>query len=330
MIWSGSNLCHLLSKQLQSFQVGSYQPSWLLSSPFSTLNPKNSTSFTNRSGHITLLFNLFNYSSLSTARWLNTKTYPLVLRGQYALARASAPDARASPGQWLYPAFSSWVLVSPSCQLLREASWPPCTAQSPPSLALMDPVPSPCGIYTSVCFFDINTLGVFFPSPAFSKVNKKSCLCLNCAYCVNQPQNSKPLVADKMAWWGERGGTILGSCPSFTTTSLQVRLSGGSQGADSSSFRSAAGPPATRPPYAEADTDEADGDTDALHGGCELLRESCQLRFSQLQQAIIFLHDQIQSDYQRSLALFFQRLCFPSFLFCFTLHKVREPSGGNL
>lgn len=167
MIWSGSNLYHLLSKQLQSFQVASYQPSWLLSSPFSTLNPKNSTSFTNRSGHITLLFNLFNYSSLSTARWLNTKTYPLVLRGQYALARASAPDARASPGQWLYPSFSSWVLVSPSYQLLREASWPPCTAQSPPSLALMDPVPSPCGIYTSVCLFDLSTLGVFFSLSCF-------------------------------------------------------------------------------------------------------------------------------------------------------------------
>ena len=93
MIWSGSNLYHLLSKQLRSFQVASYQPSWLLSSPFSTLNPKNSTSFTNRSGHITLFFNLFNYSSLSTAPWLNTKTYPVVLRAQYAVARASAPDA---------------------------------------------------------------------------------------------------------------------------------------------------------------------------------------------------------------------------------------------
>lgn len=82
MIWSGSNLYHLLSKQLWSFQVASYQPSWLLSSPFSTLNPKTATSFTNRSGHITLFFNLFNYSPLSTAPWLNTKTYPLVLRAQ--------------------------------------------------------------------------------------------------------------------------------------------------------------------------------------------------------------------------------------------------------
>lgn len=188
----------------------------------------------------------------------------------------------------------------------------------------MDPVPSPCSIYTSVCFFNINTLGVFFPSPAFSKVNKKSCLCLNCAYCVNQPQNIKPLVADKMAWWGERGGTILGSCPSFTTTSLQVRLSGGSQEADSSSFRSADGPPATRPPYKEADTDEAHGDTDARPGGCELLRESCQLRFSQFQQAIIFCMIRSSLIIKGPWHYFSRGFVFP--VFCSVFHWIRYGS----
>lgn len=155
-------------------------------------------------------------------------------------------------------------------------------------------------------------------------MNKKSCLCLNCAYCVNQPQNSKPLVADKMAWWGEKGGTILGSCPSFTTTSLQVRLSGGSQGADCSSFRSAAGPPATRPPYAEADTHEADGDTGALHGGCEFLRESCQLRFSQLHQAIIFCMTRSSLIIKGPWHYFSKGSVFP--VFCFVLHCIRYGS----
>ena len=233
-------------------------------------------------------------------------------------------DTRAFPGQWLCPAFSSWVLLCPSSQLLREASRPPRTAQSPPSLALMDPLPFPCSIYTSVCFFSRNTLGVFFPSPAFSKANKKNCLCLNYAYCVNQPQNIKPLVAAKMAWWAERGGTILGFCPSFTTTSLQVRCVWREPGGRLlilSLCWWASSHPATIPRRRYW---WGSWWTDALPGGCELLRESCQLRFSQLQQAIIFC--MIRSSLIiRGRWHYFSRGCvFP--VFCFVSHWIRYGS----
>ena len=86
--------------------MASYQPSCLLSSPFSTLNPKNSTSFRNRSGHITPFFNLFNYCPLSTAPWLNTTTYPLVLRAQVC----SGPGICSTQGPFLC---SGFVLPSP-------------------------------------------------------------------------------------------------------------------------------------------------------------------------------------------------------------------------
>ena len=61
---------------------------------------------------------------------------------------------------------------------------------------------------------------------------------------------------------GRKGRDHFRILPLLHNHSLQVRLSGGIQEADSSSFRSADGPPATRPPYKEADTDEAPGDTD--------------------------------------------------------------------
>lgn len=188
----------------------------------------------------------------------------------------------------------------------------------------MDPLPSPCSIYTSVCFFSRNTLGVFFPSPAFSKANKKNCLCLNYAYCVNQPQNIKPLVAAKMAWWAERGGTILGSCPSFATTSLQVRCVWREPGGRLlilSLCWWASSHPATIPRRRYW---WGSWWTDALPGGCELLRESCQLRFSQLQQAIIFC--MIRSSLIiRGRWHYFSRGCvFP--VFCFVSHWIRYGS----
>lgn len=350
----------------------------------------NSASSPNRSGPVTLYFNSFNYSPLSTAPWINTKTYPLVPRisgpcicsGHTGLCWAAALS-------WHLP----WVLLSPSSQLLREAShcsehhllsWTgipsPCSAylgginytviqvviwlmsvfshQTPGTVragttsgfahlypphsakclavvgaqtfffffwrrrwlritgfkqkgmlevicflsfqswrngglergedgaslvhsstagwwqswkvnaGLFLPQPGNCLL---VCFFNINPLRVFFPSAAFSKVKKKSCLCLNCASCANQP-----LVADKMARSGETGDHFRDR-PLLQPHHLAGEgVSRGSQEAHYSSFCPcwwAVSHPATI--NTREEINKARGDTDVLPGGRELVRGSC-------------------------------------------------------
>ena len=125
----------------------------------------------------------------------------------------------------------------------------------------------------------------------------------------------------------EKRGTTFGTRPSFSPTAWQARgYLGGARRPPTPPSAPADGLPATQPQSIRGRRLTRLKVTQAY--SLEVVNSSEEAAFPPVTAGNHFLHDQTQSDYQRRLALFLQRLRFPAV--SFALNKVREPSGGNL